>query len=52
MVAKMVEDFYIRKKTKFMRSFDERLTVVNEELCKKFDNKKSEELISQMKAKF
>jgi len=52
MVAKMVEDFYIRKKTKFMRSFDERLIVVNKELCKKFDDKKSEELISQMKAEF
>ncbi len=52
MVAKIVEDFYVRKKTKFMRSFDERLTVVNKELCKKFDDKKSEELISQMKAEF
>ena len=52
MVAKIVEDFYIRKKSKFMRSFDERLAVVNEELCKKFDTKKSEELISQMKAEF
>ncbi len=51
MVA-MVEDFYIRKKRKFMRSFDERLIAVNEELCKKFDDKKSEELISQMKAEF
>ena len=27
MVAKIVEDFYIRKKTKFVRSFNERLTV-------------------------
>ena len=52
MVAKIVEDFYVRKKSKFMRSFDEHLAVVNEELCKKFDNKKSEELISQMKAEF
>jgi len=52
MVAKIVDDFYVRKKSKFMRSFDERLTVVNEELCKKFDNKKSEELINQMKAEF
>ena len=52
MVAKIVDDFYVRKKSKFMRSFDERLAVVNEELCKKFDNKKSEELINQMKAEF
>jgi len=52
MVAKIVDDFYIRKKKKFMRSFDERLTVVNEELLKKFDNKKSEELMSQMRAEF
>ncbi len=52
MVAKIVEDFYVRKKSKFMRSFNELLTVVNKELCKKFDNKKSEEIISQMKAEF
>ena len=52
MVAKIVEKFYVKKKSKFMRSFDERLAVVNEELCKKFDNKKSEELINQMKAEF
>jgi len=35
-----------------LKSFDERLTVVNEELRKKFDDKKSEELIKQMKAEF
>ena len=52
MVTKIVDDYYIRKKSKFMRSFNERLAVVNEELCKKFDNKKSEEIISQMKAEF
>jgi hypothetical protein len=52
MVAKIVDDFYVRKKSKFMRSFDERLAVVSEELRKKFDNKKSEELMSQMKAEF
>ena len=52
MVAKIVEDFYVRKKSKFMRSFNERLVLVNEELNKKFDNKKSEKLISQMKAEF
>ncbi len=52
MVAKIVDDFYIRKKSKFMRSFNERLAVVNEELRKKFDDKKSEELMSQMKAEF
>ncbi len=52
MVAKIVEDFYVRKKSKFMRSFDERLTVVSEELRKKFDDKKSEVLVSQMKAEF
>ncbi|MHA1486629.1 MAG: hypothetical protein ACTSSC_05605 [Promethearchaeota archaeon] len=52
MVAKIVDDFYIRKRSKFLRSFDERLTVVKEELCKKFDDKKSEDLIRQMKAEF
>ncbi|MBA7610278.1 hypothetical protein ES703_17485 [subsurface metagenome] len=52
MVAKIVEDFYVRKRSKFMKSFDERLTLANEELCTKFDDKKSEELISQMKAEF
>jgi len=52
MVAKIVDDFYVRKKSKFMKSFDERLTVVNEELRKKFDDKKSEELINQMKLEF
>ena len=52
MVAKIVDDFYIRKKSKFLRSFDERLTVVNEELCMKFDDKKSEELLNQMKEEF
>jgi len=52
MVAKIVEDFYVRKKSKFMRGFDERLTLVNNELCKKFDNLKSEELLNQMKAEF
>ncbi len=52
MVAKIVDGFYERKKSKFMRSFDERLIHVNEELCKKFDDKKSEELVNQMKAGF
>jgi len=52
MVAKIGDDFYIRKRSKFLRSFDERLTVVKEELCKKFDDKKSEDLIHQMKAEF
>ena len=52
MVAKIMDDFYVRKKSKFMRSFDERLTVVSEELRKKFDDKKSEVLVSQMKAEF
>ncbi len=52
MVAKIVEDFYVRKKSKFMRGFDERLIFVKNELFKKFDNLKSEELISQMKAEF
>jgi len=52
MVAKIVDDFYIRKKSKFMRSFDERLSVVSEELQKKFDIKKSEELMGQMRAEF
>ncbi|MCK4285823.1 MAG: hypothetical protein KAX18_06455, partial [Candidatus Lokiarchaeota archaeon] len=52
MVVKIVEDFYVRKRSKFMRSFDERLTVVNKELSKKFDDKMSEELINQMKAEF
>jgi pheromone shutdown protein TraB len=52
MVAKIVDDFYVKKKTKFMKSFNDRLTVVNKELRKKFDEKKSEEIISQMKAEF
>ena len=52
MVAKIVDDFYVRKKSKFMKSFDERLIVVNEELLKKFEDKKSEELMSQMRAEF
>ena len=52
MTAKIVEDFYIKKKSKFMKAFDERLVFVNAELRKKFDDKKSEELISQMKAEF
>ena len=52
MVAKIVDGFYEKKKKKFMRSFDERLIHVNEELCKKFDDKKSEELVNQMKAGF
>jgi len=52
MVPKIVDDFYVRKKSKFMRSFDERLAVASEELQKKFDIKKSEELMGQMKAEF
>ena len=52
MVAKIVENFYVRKKSKFLRSFGERLDVVSEELRKKFDDKKSEELLSQMKVEF
>lgn len=52
MVAKIVDDFYVRKKSKFMKSFNERLAVIYKELSKKFDNQKSEELISQMKAEF
>ncbi len=35
-----------------MKSFDERLVVVYKELCQKFDDKKSEELMSQMKTEF
>ena len=52
MTAKIVNDFYVKKKSKFMKSFDERLAVVNEELSKKFDAKKSEDLICQMRAEF
>jgi len=52
MVAKTVEDFYEKKKSKFMRGFDERLTLVNNELRKKFGNDKSEDLIKKMKAEF
>ncbi|NVM16966.1 MAG: L-2-amino-thiazoline-4-carboxylic acid hydrolase [Candidatus Lokiarchaeota archaeon] len=52
MTVKIVEDFYVKKKTKFMRSFNERLSLVKEELCKKYDDKKSEELINQMKSEF
>jgi hypothetical protein len=47
-----VEDFYIKKKNKFMKSFNERLTAVKEELRKKFDEKKSEELLHQMREEF
>ena len=52
MVTKVVDDFYVKKKSKFLRSFDERLTLVDEELRKKFDDKKAEELINQMKVEF
>jgi len=52
MVAKIVDDFYVRKKSKFMRNFNERLAVVSEELQKKFDDKKPEELLNQMKEEF
>jgi len=52
MVVKIIDDFYVRKKSKFMRSFDERLVVVSEELQKKFGDKKSEELLNQMKGEF
>jgi len=37
---------------KFMNSFDERLATVKEELKKKFDNQKSDDIIIQMKAEF
>ncbi|MFX0077354.1 MAG: L-2-amino-thiazoline-4-carboxylic acid hydrolase [Candidatus Hermodarchaeota archaeon] len=52
MTPKMVEDFYVKKKAKFMKSFEERLASVKEELIKKYDNSKSEDLISQMKEEF
>ena len=52
MVVKIIDDFYVRKKSKFMRSFDERLAVVSEELQKKFGDKKSEELLNQRKGEF
>ncbi len=52
MTTKIVDDFYVKKKSKFIKSFDERLAVVNEVLGKKFDNNKCEELINQMRAEF
>lgn len=52
MTPKFVEDFYIKKKNKFMRNFDERLTEVKKELRKNFSEKKSEELLSQMREEF
>lgn len=52
MTPKMVEDFYIKKKAKFMKSFDERLESVKEELIKRFDDNKSADLITQMKGEF
>lgn len=52
MIPKIVEDFYIKKKSKFMRSFNERLNAVNKELKNKFDEKKSGELLNQMRAEF
>jgi hypothetical protein len=52
MTPKMVDDFYTRKKVKFMKSFEERLNAVKEELVKKFDDKKSDDIIDQMRVEF
>ena len=52
MTPKMIEDFYVKKKSKFMKSFEERLSSVKEELLKKFDAKKTEDLIEQMQTEF
>jgi len=52
MTPKMVEDFYIKKKAKFMKSFDERLKEVFKGLFKKSDFLKNLELLNQMREEF
>ncbi|MBY9004920.1 MAG: L-2-amino-thiazoline-4-carboxylic acid hydrolase [Candidatus Lokiarchaeota archaeon] len=45
-------DYYIKKKNKFMRDFDDRLHAVAIFLNKKYDMKESEELIEKLKNEF
>ena len=45
-------DYYIKKKNKFMRDFDDRLHAVTIFLNKKYDMKESEELIEKVKNEF
>ncbi|NHJ19686.1 MAG: hypothetical protein EAX91_01995 [Candidatus Lokiarchaeota archaeon] len=52
MTPKIVEDFYVKKKSKFMNGFNERLKAVSSELKVKFDEKKTEDLLNQMREEF
>ncbi|MHA1671789.1 MAG: L-2-amino-thiazoline-4-carboxylic acid hydrolase [Promethearchaeota archaeon] len=45
-------DYYIKKKNKFMKDFNERMNAVNFFLNKKHNMKESENLINNMKAEF
>jgi len=46
------DEYYIKKKKKFLRDFDDRLKAVNVFLNKKYDIKEAEDLIEDMKQEF
>ena len=52
MSVKVVDDYYIKRKRKLMRNFEERIKILGDLLSRKFDNAKIDEIVSQLKAEF
>jgi len=52
MSEKNVKEYYIKKKGKLLKTFEERLEIARELLSKKFDNLKVNEIINQIKLEY
>lgn len=52
MSVKVVDNYYIKRKRKLMRNFEERIDLLKDLLGKKFDDAEIDEIVSQMKAEF
>lgn len=52
MSVKIVDNYYVKRKRKLMRNFEERIEILGDLLRRKFDNAKIDEIVSQLKAEF
>jgi hypothetical protein len=52
MSGKVIDDYYIKKKTKLMKTYDKSLEILGDLLRRKFDDAKIDEMLNQMKAEY
>lgn len=52
MSGRIKEDYYIKKKDKFMRSFEERLTHIRKFIKMKFPSENEDDMVNQMKEEY